>query len=301
MDFRGIELVVSGVDSFTVAWVGNQFASLLRPGMHVIALAKGSDNILAILPRAFAPPPRGAALQGEHLRNRGDVESLCMTTQQVPPPGRGPVSGDPLPTPRPKGKSSGFASCVGLTLVAGVIIAGLISLFGGWDTILAERDKTLPVVAAGEKVRADPFDVKFLKAFQAVEAKPAFRPTPGKRWLLITMEVTNTTGQYVYSTLLIKSLSLQADGLTSEFGLDTIDPSLYRLPDGLSPVSFQPDLTQKVVAAWQQSESKPLPKELTVTLSENSYRESSLTGEKGWFDPEEKISAALTVEELKQQ
>lgn len=224
-----------------------------------------------------------------------------MTTQQVPPPGRNPVSGEPLPTPRIKGKGSGFVSCLGVTLVAGLIIAGLISLFGSWDTILAERDKTLPVVAAGETVHADPFDVKFLKAFQAVEAKPTFLPKPGKRWLLITMEATNTTQQYVYSALLSKSLSLQADGLASEFASSATDPVLRRLPDGLPPASFQPDLTQKIVAAWQQHDSEPLPKELTVTLSENSYRTSSLTGEKGWFDPEKKFSATLTVEELKQQ
>ena len=224
-----------------------------------------------------------------------------MTTQQVPPPGRNPVSGEPLPTPRPKNKGSRFASCLGLTLVVGLITAGLISLFGGWDTILAERDKALPVVAAGETVHAEPFDVKFLKAFQAVEAKPTFRSRPGKRWLFITMEVTNATQQSIHRALLVKSLSLKADGLTSEFGSTPSDPALYRLPDGLSPDSFQPGLTQKIVAAWQQNDSEPLPKELTVTLSENSYRKSSLTGEKAWFDPEEKISATLTVEELKQQ
>ena len=223
-----------------------------------------------------------------------------MTKQQVPPPGRNPVSGEPLPTPRIKGKGSGFVSCLGLTLVAGLITAGLISLFGGWDTILAERDKALPVVAAGETVHAEPFDVKFLKAFQAVEAKPTFRSRPGKRWLFITMEVTNATQQSIHRALLVKSLSLKADGLTSEFGSTPSDPALYRLPDGLSPDFFQPGLTQKIVAAWQQNDSEPLPKELTVTLSENSYRESSLTGEKAWFDPEEKFSA-LTVEELKQQ
>ena len=183
---------------------------------------------------------------------------MCMTKQQVPPPGQDPVSGEPLPTPRPKNKGSRFASCLGLTLVAGLITAGLISLFGGWDTILAERDKALPVVAAGETVHAEPFDVKFLKAFQAVEAKPTFRSRPGKRWLFITMEVTNATQQSIHRALLVKSLSLKADGLTSEFGSTPSDPALYRLPDGLSPDFFQPGLTQKIVAAWQQNDSEPL-------------------------------------------
>ena len=56
--FEGVEFVISGVNSFGVDWAGDQFASLLRPGMHVIALAKGmqadDDGNLTILPRALA-------------------------------------------------------------------------------------------------------------------------------------------------------------------------------------------------------------------------------------------------------
>lgn len=52
--FDGVDLVMSGVNSFGVEWVGQQFASLLRPGMHVICLAKGmradEEGNLRILP-----------------------------------------------------------------------------------------------------------------------------------------------------------------------------------------------------------------------------------------------------------
>lgn len=55
--FEGVELVMSGVNSFGVDWAGEQLAGLLRPGMHVMALAKGmqadSDGNLTILPRAL--------------------------------------------------------------------------------------------------------------------------------------------------------------------------------------------------------------------------------------------------------
>lgn len=56
--FEGVDLVMSGVNSFGVHWAGRQFAGLLRPGMHVIALAKGmeadDDGNLTILPRVLA-------------------------------------------------------------------------------------------------------------------------------------------------------------------------------------------------------------------------------------------------------
>lgn len=55
--FDGADLVMSGVNSFGVDWAGERLASLLRPGMHVIALAKGmqadADGNLTILPQAL--------------------------------------------------------------------------------------------------------------------------------------------------------------------------------------------------------------------------------------------------------
>lgn len=55
--FEGVDLVMSGVNSFGVDWAGEQLAGLLRPGMHVLALAKGMqadpDGNLTILPRAL--------------------------------------------------------------------------------------------------------------------------------------------------------------------------------------------------------------------------------------------------------
>ncbi|MFT4296439.1 MAG: glycerol-3-phosphate dehydrogenase [Micropruina sp.] len=55
--FDGADLVMSGVNSFGVDWAGGQLAGLLRPGMHVIALAKGmqadADGNLTTLPRAL--------------------------------------------------------------------------------------------------------------------------------------------------------------------------------------------------------------------------------------------------------
>lgn len=56
--FDGVDLVISGVNSFGVRWAGEQLASLLRPGMHVLSLAKGmeadADGNLSILPRVLA-------------------------------------------------------------------------------------------------------------------------------------------------------------------------------------------------------------------------------------------------------
>jgi glycerol-3-phosphate dehydrogenase (NAD(P)+) len=55
---EGVEIVLSGVNSFGVRWAGQQLASRLRPGMLVIAIAKGmeanEDGDLRILPEVLA-------------------------------------------------------------------------------------------------------------------------------------------------------------------------------------------------------------------------------------------------------
>lgn len=56
--FDSVDLAMSGVNSFGVRWAGRQFARLLRPGMHLITLAKGmeadEEGNLSILPRVLA-------------------------------------------------------------------------------------------------------------------------------------------------------------------------------------------------------------------------------------------------------
>lgn len=56
--FDGADIAMSGVNSFGVRWASEQFASLLKPGMMVIAVTKGmeadEDGNLRILPQVLA-------------------------------------------------------------------------------------------------------------------------------------------------------------------------------------------------------------------------------------------------------
>ncbi|HEV2659118.1 MAG TPA: 2-dehydropantoate 2-reductase N-terminal domain-containing protein, partial [Ktedonobacteraceae bacterium] len=56
--FEGAEVVMSGVNSFGVRWAGEQLASLLKPGMKVLSIAKGMEAAengdLHILPDVLA-------------------------------------------------------------------------------------------------------------------------------------------------------------------------------------------------------------------------------------------------------
>ena len=43
--FEGAEVALSGVNSFGVRWAGEQLASLLKPGMMVLSIAKGMEAV----------------------------------------------------------------------------------------------------------------------------------------------------------------------------------------------------------------------------------------------------------------
>ena len=223
-----------------------------------------------------------------------------MMTQQVLQPGREPGTDDePLPT----ACTTRRRSRTGLGVLAALVVVGIISLLGGWDIILAERDESLASVSPGEVAHADPFDVTFLRAFHATDLEPMIRPKSGKRLLLISLEVVNTGKTMVSSALLTRALDPDLPLATMNDEPDgQADPAeLYRFQDAQRQGSFQPGLPQYLLAVWWQKETDPLPTEVTVTLSGYTYRESFLSSDKFWSDREAKISVTLPMEELKKR
>ena len=88
--FEGAEVALSGVNSFGVRWAGEQLASLLKPGMMVLSIAKGMEAVengdLHILPDVLAegvPPDlrkqvswsavAGPSIAGEVAARRHDT------------------------------------------------------------------------------------------------------------------------------------------------------------------------------------------------------------------------------------
>ena len=213
-------------------------------------------------------------------------------TQQVLPPGQEPGTGN---GPLPAVHTTKRRSRTGLGFLVAVVIIGIISLLGGWDIIVAKRDESLVSVSPGEVAHADPFDVTFLRAFHATDLEPMIRPKSGKRLLLISLEVTNTDKTMVSSTVLARALD-------PDLPLATKNDELYRVQDAQKQGSFQPGLPQRILAAWWQDETTPLPAEVTVTLSRHTHHESSIMeGLMSWSDPEEKVAVTLPVEELKKR
>ncbi len=224
-----------------------------------------------------------------------------MMTRQVLPSGQEPGTGD---EPLPAACTTKRRSRTGLGILAAVVIIGIISLLGGWDIIMAERDESLVSVSPGEVAHADPFDVTFLRAFHTTDLEPMIHPKSGKRLLLVSLEVVNTDKTMVSSTLLARALvpDLPLTTMNNEPDGQADPVEFYRFQDTQKQGSFQPGLPQRILAAWWQDETTPLPTEVTVILSRYTHHESSIMeGLMSWSDREEKVAVTLPVEELKKR
>lgn len=210
---------------------------------------------------------------------------------------------------RPSRSSAIILVLTGMVMLA---LVSLVSLNGGWNSIIAERDISLPNIKVNESVYAEPFEARFIRASITDDLKSLGIPKQdGKRGILIYLETMITTDFSVSSDILSKSLTLQASELSEVYALPEDSekpdprPIIFRGQDlqqnrAVVQRSFQPGLTQYVVAAWAQNKTEPLPTELTLTLSEFTYRASSVYGGMYWFDKKEKFSISIPVEKLEQ-
>jgi glycerol-3-phosphate dehydrogenase (NAD(P)+) len=125
--FDGAEVVVSGVNSFGVRWAGQQLASLVKPDMLVLAIAKGIDTDqngeLRILPDVLAeqvPDDLRASIPWSAVASpsiagevAGPPRLLCGLHRPRHQPGRSQRPGRPPGRDWPaflRGQGSGWAA-----------------------------------------------------------------------------------------------------------------------------------------------------------------------------------------------
>ena len=186
-----------------------------------------------------------------------------------------------------------------------VIVLGVTALFGG----LAEAEETAPRVAwaaVGHTVRAAPYEVTIRKVLWVDELPNTYPSEKGNRWLAITATVRNTHTDSLYGAVeLADSVTLTGvDGLVEKPVRDTERvKSTYRkvLADtsDLSPV--QPGIGYEMVYLFEQKLSATPPAEVTVQVVGHTWRENSLDGTMGWFDPTVVAQATLPMIESPQQ
>lgn len=177
---------------------------------------------------------------------------------------------------------------VGLGLLALVLLVA--GLLGGWDAAVdADEDqviRTEPSVAA----KAAPFELVVKKAFQGDELKPVASATEGVRYVMVTVDVTNTSDAPVFAATLVNDLVLNVEGLRPD-----VRPRVLRLLDGQGARAFSPDVAVPAVIVWEQDSAHPAPTELTLTVPGRTFRQSVMDSSWDWRDPAPAVRVTLPV------
>ncbi len=187
-----------------------------------------------------------------------------------------------------------------LGLLAAVAVLLGFGWLGGWNEAVAETDD-IPVVKAGDAHAAKPFEITVKKAFHADKLSPILPAIDGRRYLLVTADVVNTSDRPMLAGTLTSDLTLDATGLTTlEFrdGPVSAKPQVYRINDTLGARAFSPGVTVPVVLVWQQDTTATIPGQVTVTVPAHTWRASSMDGAQDWRDPEPAFRVTLDVAEL---
>ena len=211
-----------------------------------------------------------------------------------------------MPTPMAVPRRRRAWLTVGLSALTGLLLVGVIGLFGGWETASSQREEALPAISPGERVRVEPFDLTPVKAVHATQLDPILYAEDGVRWLILLMEVTNTAGFPVGNGTLQSTATLDVAGLLPSPYIElplaaadrVVSESVFRVVDSLPQRTVQPGLAQRLAFVWRQDSREPPPESLTFTLQRHTYRTSNLEPAYDWFDPKPVATVTLPVEEL---
>ncbi|MFT3888447.1 MAG: hypothetical protein QM713_09845 [Arachnia sp.] len=188
-------------------------------------------------------------------------------------------------------------------LLLGVLVIALVGAVGGWGAA-TEAVEDLPPGTVGVAADAAPFQLTVRRARYFDELSPTFPAMDGRRYLAVSVDVTNTSDEPVSSGILAQAVGIDAAGLATielRSGPTVEGPSVVRTVDSLSQRSLQPTLPTNVVLVWRQDVAEPVPENLTVTLSRHTWRRSSLDGSMGWRDPESTARIVVPLEALPEQ
>lgn len=187
---------------------------------------------------------------------------------------------------------------IGLFLAAGVL--AVVGMFGGWGAA-GDAAQDIPTAEVGEPGETTPFTVTPTRARVFDELGGVYYAEEGYRYIVVIMDVENTSAEFTSTTPLRQGTTLDVDGLRTlelDSGPKIVEPTVLRGADSLTQYTFQPGLPTNVVLAWQQHVESPIPDEITITFSDFSWRRSVMDDSMGWRDPTPAVTYVLPLEPL---
>jgi hypothetical protein len=152
----------------------------------------------------------------------------------------------------------------------------------------AAQPEVIPIVATGEPIDTGRWIVTIHGARTGTTPPTGVEPLTPNNLLMVELELNNRSATSSYASSNLLTVDPPIPGLP--------DPMFYLERDKWIASPLNPDMPERLIAAWEWPSAQPLPQELRLKIGSQIHkRRDNLYGAPGWFDRDSVAVVVLPV------
>lgn len=173
-------------------------------------------------------------------------------------------------------------------LVAGIGGAAASAVSFAMAVYEAANPEPLRVVAAGEPVDTGRWVVAVRTARVGPVPPSGVEPPEPKTFVMVEFDLDNRSAASSYASTNLFTVDPPVSDLP--------EPTVYLARDGWIASPLNPDMPERLIAAWEWPRTQPPPRALRLLIGSQIYkRRDNLYGASGWFDRDPVAAVELPV------
>jgi hypothetical protein len=173
-------------------------------------------------------------------------------------------------------------------LVAGIGGTAAAAISFAMTVYEAANPKAVPLVAAGQPIDTGRWIITMHEARIGSIPPTGTKPFAPKKLLMVEFDLDNRSASTSNAFLRLFSIDPPVANLPS--------PTFYLARDKWIASGLQPDMAERMIAAWEWPSTVSVPRQLRLKIASQIHkRQDNLYGAPGWFDRDPVALVALEV------
>jgi hypothetical protein len=173
-------------------------------------------------------------------------------------------------------------------VVASVGAAAAAAISFAMTVYEAAHPKPVPVAAPGQPIDTGRWTVTLRDARTGSIPPTGFKPSTPKKLVMVEFDLDNRSASS--SNLFHRLFTIEPP--VANLG----QPTFYLARDKSVAGSLQPDMPERMIAAWEWPPAVPVPEQLRLKVTSQIHkRRDNLYGAPGWFDGEPAAVVTLAI------
>jgi len=141
----------------------------------------------------------------------------------------------------------------------------------------AANPGVIPSVAVGAPIETGRWTVTFREARTGTVPPTGVEPSQPKNFVMVEFDADNRSAATAYASPRLFAFDPPMENLP--------DPTFYLVRDKSIASAINPDMPERLIAAWEWPEALPLPQAVRLKVGSQIYKHrDNLYGASGWFD-----------------